>query len=281
MGLFPSRSIFPRLILFDVEGTLIYSRHPRFQPLLDSLELQFGSLQVTDSLLTDDNTDVSICRQILEKNSIELNDDTYEKVQSAIRDQPRIIRDGVNEGKYEFDMVENTEFVLKSLAVRSEIRLGLLSTCSMPVTGIKLDSAGHNTAIFEGRFRRGVVKPIGAFGGDADTKYDLIPIAVNQYCTWLNEDLSRIAPHDVMIVGNHKSDVDAAHQSGVPCVAVGTTEKLITLANADWVLSDFLDLGSSVAKIIATEIKEENTKRFSSEDSTLLSGPPDKEAKQA
>ena len=48
-------------------------------------------------------------------------------------------------------MVPNVDYVLRSLASRCDIRLGLLSTDAMPVTGMKLDIAHINTPIFEGK----------------------------------------------------------------------------------------------------------------------------------
>jgi len=255
MGLFPSRSKFPRLILFDIEGTLVNSKHPRHQPLLDSMHNHFGTLKVSDSLLTDWRTDVSICKEILKENSIEITDETTEKIKTCIRDIPDLLGKGLISGKYDFERVPNTENILRALAVRSEVRLGLLSTESMPVTGMKLDLVKQNTALFEGRFEKGIVKPCGAFGGEAETKHELLPLAVNQYCEFLGVKLSEIAPHDVIFVGDNPHDIDVAHDSGIPIISVNTgnlDEKLFK--EAEWLLPDFLDMGTAVAKILATEI---------------------------
>jgi len=255
MGIFTSKSKFPRLMLFDVEGTLIKSKHPRFLPLVDSLELQFGKLQTSDSIFTDWKTDFATARDLLTYNSIEVEASVEEKIALCIRDMPELLSNGVENGKYEFEMVPNVDYVLRSLASRCDIRLGLLSTDAMPVTGMKLDIAHINTPIFEGLFKRGIVKPVGAFGADADTKIDLLPVAINQYVEFLDRDLSEIAPYDVIVVGNDMSDVEAARLSGVPVVAVGHEPELDDAA--DWLLPDFLDLGVSVAKIIVTGIKDD------------------------
>lgn len=255
MGLFPSRSKFPRLILMDVEGTLIHSKHPRHLPLIDSIQNQFGTLKITDSLLTDWRSDVAIAKEILKDNSIELTEENTEKIKLCIRDIPELLKEGISAHKYEFERIPNSENILRALAVRSEVRLGLLSTESMPVTGMKLDLVKHNTALFEGHFEKGLIKPIGAFGGEADTKHELLPLAVNQYCEYLGVKLSEIDPHDVIFVGDNPHDIDVAHDSGVPIISVNThnmDEKLFK--EAEWCLPDFLDMGTAVAKILASEI---------------------------
>jgi len=264
MGLIPTRSKYPRLILFDVEGTLVHSKHFRYSPLIDTLQIQFGHLQVADHIFKDWKTDVAIAKDILNYNSIEINDETKEKIILGIRDLPQLIQSGVANHKYEFEMVDNTEFVLRSLAVRAEVRLGLLSTDSMPVAGQKLDLVGHNTSLFEGRFKRGITKPMGAFGSDADKKHDLVPIAVNQFCEYLEVDLSEIAPHDVIVVGDDPEDIVIAHDSGVPIISVGTTfpDPYLFLGTEHY-MPDFLDLGNSVAKILATEIKTDKKRKAS------------------
>jgi len=99
--------------------------------------------------------------------------------------------------------------LLSRLRQEPDVTLGLL-TGNYPETGaIKLRGAGLDPGDFAVR----------AWGSDAATRRDLIPVARTRYAERTDAE---IPPERIVVIGDTVHDIDCAHHHGCVAVAVGT-----------------------------------------------------------
>jgi len=119
--------------------------------------------------------------------------------------------------------------------------LGLLTGNVRGGAFAKLSFAGLSNYFLAGTDGSGL---LGAFGGDAQERWDLVPVAMARCVKAYGRAFSRA---QTWIIGDSPKDVQAARTAGVRCVAVGTgSASLQTLAglSPDLLLPDLADLGT-------------------------------------
>jgi len=213
-----------RLILFDIDGTLIDSGGAGTRSLDLALKELFSIDKAFEGISMAGKTDTQIIREGLSKHRIPEDGSVENVIRSYLKHLKNEInnkRKHVKPGIYE---------TLDKLMPLQDTGLGLLTGNLEQGARIKLRPFGLNEYF-----------PSGAFGSDDEDRNNLLPIAVNRF-----EGLSRvkIEIHDCVIVGDTPRDVECAHIYGAICIAVATgpyaADDLIK-AGADYVLEDLSD----------------------------------------
>jgi phosphoglycolate phosphatase len=213
-----------RLILFDIDGTLIDSGGAGTRSLDLALKELFSIDKAFEGISMAGKTDTQIIREGLSKHRIPEDG----SVENVIRSYLKHLKNEINnERKHVKPGIYET---LDKLMPLQDTGLGLLTGNLEQGARIKLRPFGLNEYF-----------PSGAFGSDDEDRNNLLPIAVSRF-----EGLSRmkIEMHDCVIVGDTPRDVECAHIYGAACIGVATgpyaADDLIK-AGADYVLEDLSD----------------------------------------
>ncbi len=210
-----------RLILFDIDGTLIDSGGAGIRSLDLALKELFSVENGFYGISMAGKTDTQIIKEGLMKHGMSADGNVESIVRvylNHLREEINNDRKHVKPGIYE---------LLENLRQRRESGLGLLTGNLEQGARIKLEPFGLNKYFSSG-----------AFGSDDEDRNNLLPIAVNRF-----EELFRIKIEidSCIIVGDTPRDVECAHIYGAMCIGVATgpysVEDLIS-AGADYVFKD-------------------------------------------
>lgn len=213
-----------RLVLFDIDGTLIDSGGAGVRSLDLALKDLFSIENGFHGISMAGKTDTQIIKEGIMKHGISANGTIDAVIKAYLHYLQREInndRKHVKPGIYE---------VLEELKPLQDLGLGLLTGNIEEGARIKLEP-----------FRLNEYFPSGAFGSDDEDRNNLLPIAVKRF-----EELfqQKIEADNCIIVGDTPRDVECAHIYGAICIAVATGpysyDELIE-AGADYVVDDLSD----------------------------------------
>jgi phosphoglycolate phosphatase-like HAD superfamily hydrolase len=213
-----------RLVLFDIDGTLIDSGGAGVRSLDLALNDLFSIENGFQGISMAGKTDTQIIKEGIIKHGLSANgtiDAVIKAYLNYLRREINNDRKHVKPGIYE---------ALEELKPLQDLGLGLLTGNIEQGARIKLEP-----------FRLNEYFPAGAFGSDDEDRNNLLPIAVKRF-----EELfqQKIEPDNCIIVGDTPRDVECAHIYGAMCIAVATGpysyDDLIE-AGADYVFQDLSD----------------------------------------
>ena len=222
-----------RLILFDVDGTLIRCGRQVRPIFAGAMEEVFGTCGPLDAYDFSGKTD----RQIV----LELLGGTGMEPDQVLPDLPRM-RDlylAALEERLDRRLMEvlpGVEALLAELAAHPDVHLGLLTGNWRRGAEIKLSRFG-----LERYF------PFGAFADDAVERNDLPPVALERAARAVGRDF---APRDTLIVGDSPRDVECARAHGLHVLAVATgwtSAEHLRRAGADRVVDSLAGLTDELA----------------------------------
>lgn len=225
-----------RLILFDVDGTLIKCG-PQVRPIFAGAMVEiFGTSGNLDSYDFSGKTDQQIVLELLTATGLQPED--------VLPDLPRM-RDRYLESLEERLDPERMEILpgveellaeLGQLAARGRISLGLLTGNWRRGAEIKLGRFGLH------RFFR-----FGAFADDAVDRNELPPVALERAAAATGR---RFAPEEALIVGDSVRDVECARTHGLRTLAVTTgwtSAEHLRRAGAERVVESLAGLAEEIA----------------------------------
>jgi phosphoglycolate phosphatase-like HAD superfamily hydrolase len=217
-----------KLVLFDIDGTLVLTGGAGVRAMDRALEEAFGRTPGLDGIPVAGRTDWAILadavqrhEQTLDTRLLEDLRDRYVRYLAEEIQHPGTGRKAVMPGIRE---------ILDALDTRRDVLVGLLTGNFEAGARVKL---GHFDLW---RYFR-----CGAFGDDAADRNALVPFAVRraEAC-----GLPAISPHDVIVVGDTPADVACAHAGAAVAVAVATGSSSmdeLRTAGADHVFPDLGD----------------------------------------
>lgn len=224
-----------RLILFDIDGTLLSAGRAARDSILAALELVLGWKGNADGNDFSGKTDPQILRELV-ANSVgddrfdatlaEVLDRYVEELSSRLRPDAVVPKPGIPE-------------LLERLEREPKVVLGLLTGNIERGARLKLDPPGFN------RFFR-----FGAFGDDSADRYCLPPVAVARARESTGHDFP---PESVVIIGDSVHDVGCGRSLGARTIAVATgPTRAETLAaeRPDALFSDFSDVDAAARAIL-------------------------------
>lgn len=228
-----------RLVLFDIDGTLLNSRGAGRRAIRRTLEAVYGETGPVDGLPFAGKTDLQIFYELLQEAG--LSDEEIEaRIPEAVRAYPDHLRaslEGVSVGVY-----PGVRSLLEDLAARPQVEIALLTGNLQSGAWVKLQTAGLD------RFFRW-----GAFGSDAASRDALPAIAVERAFTHTGR---WFVGKEVVIVGDTPADVRCGQSLGVRAIAVATGPYSLPdlrVWGPDYAFPDLQDTAAVVRAILAPQ----------------------------
>ena len=220
-----------KLVLFDIDGTLVLTGGAGLRAMNRALEEAFGHATGLDGIPVAGRTDWAILADAVRRVGRTLDgtllDDLQRRYVTHLAEeihQPGHGRKGVMPGIRE---------ILEELDRRADVVAGLL-------TGNFEEGARVKLGYFDlWRYFR-----FGAFGGDAADRNALVPFAVERARVC---GLPEIGDSDVLVVGDTPHDVLCAHAAGAIAVAVATGSSSVEELRATGAEHVFRDLSNTRA----------------------------------
>jgi phosphoglycolate phosphatase-like HAD superfamily hydrolase len=209
-----------RLILFDLDGTLIRSRNG-FIAFNEAIKNTFGFSADIRSVVPDGNTDPVILEDIFTTANLKV-EITEEKWRTFAKNLHGCYTDAIKQGLTTVSTLPGVLELVKELARVNGLYQGV-------VTG-NLE--------------------VGAYGSDSRNRNDLPGIARERWARVLGKSLPS---GDCIIVGDTPKDLVAARNSRMRCLLVGTGRypvEELELLEPDACLSDFTDTKAVVEALL-------------------------------
>jgi phosphoglycolate phosphatase-like HAD superfamily hydrolase len=222
----------PRLVLWDIDGTLIDSARLGLDAFLEAFEAVTGR-QPAQLVPFAGRTDLEIAHDMLAGSGVSADGDLLDRfeeelVRAMAARLDELARRGTTEA---LERLAGEPGVIQSLLTGNVERNAML----------KLKPFGLATHVEFG---------CGAYGSDHRVRGELVPIARARA---ERAHGVRIAASDVILIGDTPLDVAAAHEGGARAVGVATgpyDEAALHASGADAVLPDLSDTERVVAAIL-------------------------------
>ena len=214
----------PRLILFDIDGTLLKGGSRLRQWFGESLESVYGQAGDIDGHSFSGKTDPQIVTELMLGAGL-----PSERILGLLPDLKEVYLGRMRDQLTADDMTLLPEVVpvLSRLEQVADVTLGLL-------TGDWEGGARSKLACFDlNRFFQ-----FGAFGDDRADRTELPPVALERA---MQDRGSPFSPQETLIIGDSSRDVACARAHGIRAAAVATGYTpldRLEAAGADWVLTE-------------------------------------------
>lgn len=218
----------PKLVLFDIDGTLVLTGGAGIRAMNRAGEAVLGVSNLLDGIPVAGRTDWIILHDALTKAGHDLDEDVFVRMREA---HHRYLREEIDQpGEGVKDVMPGIRTLLPALQSRDDMSLGLLTGNFEEAARIKL-----------GHFDLWAYFRCGAFGDDAADRNKLVPFAVDRAreCGLGSFDYG-----DVVVIGDTPHDVACAVAVGAMPVAVATgnfTVDQLRATGAPVVLEDLSD----------------------------------------
>lgn len=231
-----------KLLLFDIDGTLIRSNGAGRAALEAALHEIFGTSGPSDSYPFDGKTDPRIITDLL--TAVGINHET-------IQSQLPTVYERMTEKAHTFfaekriTICPGVEPLLAALRGQPDVVLGLLTGNINTTAPLKLAAAGLDPTNFQ----------VGAYGSD-DADRNRLPMVAMQKAAELTG--CPFDGHNTVIIGDTPADILCARAGKTTAVAVATgrhSVQTLTQYQPDYVLENFLDT-TAVLDILLQRNKE-------------------------
>lgn len=217
-----------KLVLFDIDGTLVLTGGAGLRAMNRALADAFGHAGGLDGIPVAGRTDWAILADAVRRIDRALDGATL----ADLRDRyvANLAEEIQHPGQGRKGVMPGVREILDHLEGRADVLVGLLTGNFEEGARVKL---GHFDLW---RYFR-----VGAYGGDAADRNALVPLAVERARTY---GLPEIADADVIVVGDTPHDVMCAQVAGATAVAVATGSSPVEELRATGAEYVFDDLGN-------------------------------------
>jgi len=217
-----------KLVLFDIDGTLVLTGGAGLRAMNKALQQVLGHEDGLQGIALAGRTDWAILADAVARVDKELDAGLLDRLRRGYIEHLAIEIESPGRGPKA--VMPGVRKLLDDLRTREDVFVGLLTGNFEEGARIKL-----------GHFDLWQYFACGAYGGDAADRNALVPFAVERARAC---GLPRIAPRDVIVVGDTPHDVSCAEAAGAIAVAVATgghTVAQLAETGADLVLQDLSD----------------------------------------
>ena len=197
-----------RLVLFDIDGTLLLSRGAGRRAILAAMADLLPVTEALDGVRFDGKTDPQIVRELLAAGGHD-GEPEPSAVAAVLERYVACLAEQLAQPDHVTDVMPGVGPLLDAVEAESRALLGLLTGNVVPGATLKLRSA----AIAPERFR------VGAFGSDHHDRGALPAIAAGRA-----EPLwgRRPTGHEIVIIGDTPADMTCGHAVGARAIGVAT-----------------------------------------------------------
>ena len=219
----------PRILLFDIDGTLLASDLKVKTLMRRALEDVFGTAGQIDSYEMSGKTDWQIVTDLMVQAGVdpEMVGDKRSMIFAALTRHMEAAAPTLD-----MRMLPGVEKLLEHLSGRSDFIMGLVTGNVREAVPAKLLSAGIDPALF--RF--------GAFGSEHPDRNTLPALALSR----LEQALGQSIPKEnVLVIGDTPRDIECARHTGLKVLSIATGRysiELLSRCNPDFLLPDLLDI---------------------------------------
>ncbi len=193
-----------RVVLFDIDGTLIRTGGAGVRAFARTAELAFGKPGGTATMRFHGRTDTSLVREFLRLHGFA---DTPENLERFLATYLFLLDEELE--RHRGETCPGVPELIARLRALSEPPLIGLLTGNVRV-GAALKLAAHGLA---------EEFVLGAFGDDHESRNELAAVAQRRASQMLGH---AVAGHEIVVIGDTQADVECAHAIGARCVAVAT-----------------------------------------------------------
>ncbi len=200
-----------KLVLFDIDGTLLWTDGAGRRAIHRALLAEMGTAGPIEGYRFDGKTDPQIVRELLSLAAHPEADDAA-RIAAVCRRYVELLRDELARPTQTTKLMAGVAELLAALEIQEALGralVGLLTGNLEAGAALKLRSAGIDPARFA----------VGAYGSDSHRRADLPAIAAQRAAAVTGHTL---AGRDVVIVGDTPDDVACGHPIGARAVAVAT-----------------------------------------------------------
>ncbi|HEY9868111.1 MAG TPA: HAD hydrolase-like protein [Candidatus Obscuribacterales bacterium] len=195
-----------RLVLFDIDETMIKSDGAGRRAIMRALRQVFGITCDTTAVAMSGKTDPQICREILKEAGFSCRD-LESRLKEVFQVYPPMLAEEI-ERSAGYRLHQGVRELIEALLSTDSAYLGLVTGNIEPGARLKLAPFDLNCCF-----------PIGAFGCDSADRMDLPPIARKRASAHYKVDFS----HDeVVVIGDSVADVRCAAGYGALSIAVAS-----------------------------------------------------------
>jgi len=226
----------PRLVLFDIDGTLVSAGGVSSRAMADALDSVFGTRGAQPGYDYSGKTDPLIVRELMNGAGF-----SHEEIDRRMGDTLACYRDLLAASLRPEHVTPKPGMaaLLSALAAEPSVVLALLTGNLEPCARLKLEPVHVN-----GHFG------FGAFGSDHEDRHELPAVAVERA---LAATGLRFEGKSIVVVGDSVHDVRCGRSLGVRSVAVAsgkTSPETLAAEGPDALLRDFSHTAASVAAIL-------------------------------
>jgi phosphoglycolate phosphatase len=225
-----------RLVLFDIDGTLLWSDGAGRRAIHRALIEIFGATGPADHRF-DGKTDPQIVRELMR---VAGHNDTMidERMNELFARYVICLREELQDPSHNAVALPGVAALLEALAGRDDVTLGLLTGNLVDGARAKLEAVGIDPEMFR----------VGAFGTDHELRPELPAIAQRRARELLGVD---VAGADVVIIGDTPADVECGRDIGARAIGVATGRYSADELVAHGAVAAFTDLSDTDAVIRA------------------------------
>lgn len=226
-----------RLVLFDIDGTILLSAGAGRRAILAAVSSEYGSCDAWGAIRFDGKTDPQILMEMLAAAG---HDPTIppEQLSKLGRAYVTLLEQELAVPGHRSTVLPGIPELLTRVESTGGAVLGLLTGNFVEGAGLKLRSAGIDPM----RFR------VGAYGSDSAVRAELPPVAAKRSEPHFGKIPSG---HDVVIVGDTPSDVTCGRSIGARAIGVATGSYTVDELMAAGAVAAFETLADTEAVMAA------------------------------
>lgn len=208
-----------KLVLFDIDGTLIRTGGAGVKAFEKTFEAEFGLPEATKTLNFAGRTDRSLVRECFKLHGIELSDRNFDRFFAVypkfLSELLPLLPGGVCEGVTEF---------MEALGSRP----------APPQFGLLTGNVRHGAELKLTHYKLWSHFPFGAFGDDHEDRNCIAGIAKERGQQYLKQNLRG---EEIIVIGDTAHDVTCGKSIGARVIAVGTgnfRKEELAQSKPDW-----------------------------------------------
>lgn len=228
-----------KLVLFDIDGTILLSSGAGRRAIVAALAAEVGPAEAWKRIRFDGKTDPQILRELLLASG-DPNAPSADRLAALGRKYVGLLQEELARPDHRTTLLPGVSRLLDRVEAESGTILGLLTGNFLEGARLKLKSAGIEPARFL----------VGAYGSDSSHRPELPPIAVERAVPFFGR---YPRGHEVVIVGDTPEDVTCGQCIGARAVGVATgsySMKDLQRAGASAVFQDLSETEAVLAAIL-------------------------------